>query len=171
MKKLVILTLTLFIKFVISKEDKITFFDNSEDGIKIGQLCSLAEKNENGTCKLISDCKVYFENSPILKICGSVNGNQIICCPNIETVSKIDGPATFNGFKPFEDKCTVANTNEKGFLKLIEHCPRIKAEVKAGAPFPRICEYEVCRDMVCCPIDNKKQKKFDGKSFQTFKKN
>lgn len=160
MKKLVFLTFALFIKIVFSKEDKITFFDNSENGTKIGQLCSLAEKNVNGTCQLISDCSEYFEISPIIKICGSKNGDQIICCP-IETASQINGPETFTGFKQFEDKCTVAKTNEKGFLKLIEHCPRIKSEVKAGAPFPRVCNYEVCRDMVCCPIDDKKHKKFD----------
>lgn len=164
MKKLVFITLALFVDFVVSKHDKITFFDNSENGTRIGQQCSLAEQNEHGTCQLISDCRVYFENSPIIKICGNQNGDQIICCPKVETASKIDGPETFNGFKQFEGKCTVAKTNEQGFLKLIEHCPRIKSEVKAGAPFPRVCGYEVCRDMVCCPIDNNKHRKFDGKS-------
>lgn len=168
MKKLVFLTLTLCIQLVISKNDKITFFDNSEEGTRIGQFCSLTEKNENGTCELISDCSAYFENSPIIKICGYKDGDQIICCPKIETASKIDGPEMFIGFKQFEDKCIVAKTNEKGFFKLIEHCPRIKSEVKAGAPFPRVCAYEVCRDMVCCPIDNKKHRKFDGKSIHTF---
>lgn len=150
MKKLVFIAWTLLIKEVFCENDKITFFDNSE-GTQIGQLCSLGVKN--GTCELISNCRAHFKNSPILRICGNENKIQIICCPKD---AKMDRIKMFNKLPQFNEKCTAAKTNETGNLKLISHCPRIESEVQAGSPFPRVCEYELCKDMVCCPIEHDK---------------
>lgn len=143
---------------VLCKNDKITFFDTSE-GTTIGQCCSLGEKN--GTCELISNCRAHFQKAPILRICGYENGVQIICCP------KIDGVKMPKKLPQFDGMCTVSATNETGNFKLIKHCPRIESEVNAGAPFPRVCEYEVCRDVVCCPNDNKRRN-LDGKQILAF---
>lgn len=60
-------------------------------------------------------------------------------------------------FKKFTPECIVQGTNETGVYKLIKHCPRIKEEVQNGAPFPTVCNYEVCEDMVCCPIGGLKR--------------
>lgn len=129
-KKLVFLAwtlfLALFIKQVLCENDQIKFFDNSEVIHQIGQICSLGLKN--GTCELISNCRDHFKKTQIIKICGSENGVQIICCP-------IDRIKMFNKLPEFNGKCTVAITNENGNFKLINHCPRIESEVNAGAPF------------------------------------
>lgn len=115
----------------------------------LGDVCNLNNNNQQqGQCKFVSECVDYFKKSTEITICGYDRKDSIICCPQTQLTE----------FRNFTSECVVKETNEKGFLKLIKHCPRIEREVSKGSPFPRVCEHEICRDMVCCPVGGLKRK-------------
>lgn len=120
----------------------------------LGDFCQLYDNQQQGECKFVTDCSDYFKNTTKITICGFDGNDSIICCPKTQTKVVL----STNEYQELPSECLVKETNERGFHKLIEHCPRIQEEVRNGAPFPRICDYEVCRDMVCCPIGGLRRK-------------
>lgn len=62
------------------------------------------------------------------------------------------------------EECLVERTNERGVLRFPQHCP----DLVVDTTHPRICQFEVCKDLVCCPIQNqtnpKKSKFFQPQS-------
>lgn len=112
----------------------------------LGDSCQLSNSENPGECRFLRDCIDYYKKTAKITVCGLNRGREtIICCPQFE-------------FKQFTSECVVRGTNENGFHKLIKHCPRIAEEVEYGAPFPRVCDYEICRDMVCCPVGGLRRK-------------
>lgn len=132
MTKVIIFLLVVYLKFIFCKE--------------LGDQCKLPtnSKEEDGICKLATDCIDYFKVNKNIKICGFQNRESIICCPSFtnETHQEKD---TFNA-QQFNPECIVDKTNEKGFYKLIKHCPRIAEEVRNGDLFPQ------CVNMKCVKI-------------------
>lgn len=117
---------------------------------RLEDSCQLYNSEQPGECSILSECMDFFKKTTEITICGlypflDLSPRSIICCPKPE-------------FKEFTSECVVKGTNEKGFYKIIKHCPRIAEEVEKGAPFPRVCDNEICRDMVCCPVGGLRRK-------------
>lgn len=142
MIKTIIFLLVIYLKIFFCKE--------------LDDQCDLPDNNEDdGICRLATDCIDYFKINKNIKICGFQNKESIICCPNFINETHQEKNKFYQ--QQFNPECLVDKTNEKGFYKLINHCPRIAEEVRNGAPFPRVCEYEVCKDLVCCPVGGLKR--------------
>lgn len=155
-----------FIKFLIilklfNSQVTDARYGESQAILELGDSCYLYDNNESGICKFATDCTDFFKTNRTIQICGFQNTESIICCPNTNNIlSYYDSPQDNDEFeyKELTSECIVPTTNEKGFHKFIEHCPRIAEEVRNGAPFPKICDYEICKDMVCCPVGGSKRK-------------
>lgn len=126
----------------------------SQNILELGDSCSLSDNYESGICKFATDCTDFFKTNRSIQICGFQYKESIICCPNSKNLLSYYDSLQDDGefvYKELVSECIVPTTNEKGFHKFIKHCPRIAEEVRNGAPFPKICDYEICKDMVCCP--------------------
>lgn len=149
MTKVIIFLFVVYLKLIFCKE--------------LGDLCKLPDNSEDhGVCKLATDCIDYFKVHKNIKICGFQNKESIICCPSYVNKTLFEEDK-FN-HQQFNPECLVPKSNERGFYKLIEHCPRIAQEVHNGAPFPQVCKYDICKDMVCCPVGGL-QRKNEGYKF------
>lgn len=131
-------------------------YDATSEMLELGDSCKIAETSTNGTCKLDTECSDYLNSNQTIEICGFQGLRSIICCPKIQEKIEFE-------YKEFNPECFLPKTNEKGFLKLIEFCPRIAEEVRNGALFPKVCDYEICRDLVCCPVGGSKRQN-EGKN-------
>lgn len=133
--------------------DQITSFkyDTTSRILALGDSCIIKDTSQEGICKLDTDCSDYFNLNQTIQICGFQGMRSIICCPKIQKKINFE-------YKEFNPECFLPETNEKGFYKLIKFCPRIAEEVRNGAPFPKVCDHEICRDLVCCPVGGSKRK-------------
>lgn len=149
MKKVLIILLIISVNKSVSGQSK---YISRERFKQLGDSCTLANNKRPGKCKFVKDCSGHFKNTTHITICGFDRKDSIICCPQTENKPKI------TQYKKFTPECFVQGTNENGFLKLIKHCPRIEEEIRNGAPFPTVCNYEICKDLVCCPVGGLKRK-------------
>lgn len=133
------------ISLTIRLTDGTFFFDYNSSVIYDGERCNPNRADTNlGVCKSINDC-AEIQNSLRNRIynhtvCGYLQHDQIVCCPVVKKsfVSQ-----------EFED-CLVYKTNERGVLRFPKHCPGLVADDSR----PSICKFDVCKDLVCCPIQN-----------------
>lgn len=153
-------------------------YGESQIILYLGDSCNLSDNNESGICKFATDCSDFFSTNRTIKICGFQNKESIICCPSSSNLLSYYDSIQDDGEFVYEElisECIVPTTKEKGFHKFIEHCPRIAEEVRNGAPFPKLCNYDICKDMVCCPVGGLKRKNevchnYDDISYNLYKR-
>lgn len=62
-------------------EDRVYFDKN--DAKKLGDICFMEDKNQNGTCQTLHDCKKqHGKSAPKFKLCV-FDREPIVCCPGI----------------------------------------------------------------------------------------
>lgn len=50
--------------------------------------------------------------------------------------------------------CKVFNTNEDGVYTIKSDCPRYQEDIKNNKAVPKVCDWEFCENLICCPKTN-----------------
>lgn len=58
-----------------------------------------------------------------------------------------------SAYKELISPCIVSKTGKVGVIKSLYHCPDLLADHYCNITIPRVCNYEICEDFVCCPIN------------------
>lgn len=52
----------------------------------------------------------------------------------------------------FQPKCLI--NGKEGIITYTSDCDSALEIIKSGKKNPRVCDYKICKDFVCCPIEN-----------------
>lgn len=116
--------------------DDIQFYDQD---LYLGDDCRTHDGLQ-GTCVKIQDCLGVRSRSELVK-CGFEKMTPIVCCA---LQLDIDVRINVEEYIPFQWECKVNGTTEDGRLIRKQFCPD-------GDRLPKVCNYEICKDLVCCP--------------------
>lgn len=162
---------SFYLKVVICT--RVTFLDEFQQ-LYLGDSCIVDETNQMGSCKLLENCPLAVRELQETElrvrptICGYQYKMPIVCCPNtnviidkamilrdrVQPVSRMNGtlePLQIYNFKHF---CPLSD-NMNGTVMYEKHCPESKVLLAKGMSLKRLCNYEICNDLVCCPIEQR----------------
>lgn len=120
--------------------------------LDINDTCTIKESEIAGVCLLDTDCEFYFHeykylNGPKPQICGYRGLSSVVCCPENLTIKSSKFTETKN-----RTECLVEETGENGVYKILEHCKTLSQFEKRRKSVTNVCDDQICRDLVCCPI-------------------